>query len=136
MRLLLAKCLHQPRSAVWQFVYRMFGHGLLHTKTTQEDVLQELQHLDRTSRSGDTRMTRAFYSLASSKRLEATGEIKMLTLHKGILRQHWRTHDVRNDCFRARKVRKLEQDDQTEKTVVEKTVEVIKNGAQDSFCFF
>ena len=112
---------------MWCFLVKLFGHSLIHTKTTQEDVLQHLQNLSRGSRSGDTRLTRTFFTEATAKRLEATGDITMLTLQHGDLRNHGSKHNVVNDCFRARKMKQVEPGADE---IVRNTIAALKGGAQ------
>ena len=131
MRLLFAKLRAHgwARSSVWQFVFKLFGHGLIHTKTTQEDVLQHLQNLTRASRNTDTRMTRTFYTEATAERLRATGDVAMLTLQPGCLRLHGDSHKITNDCFRARKTATSGQP-VAEDVVVASTIAELKSGKQ------
>ena len=121
------------RSSVWTFIYKLFTNGLVHTKTTQEDVLQHLQHLSRASRGGDVRMTRAFYSEATSLRLKATGDIPMLSLQKGDLFVHGSKNQVTNDCFRARKVSAKSQEFLDHQEIVKQTISTLKAGTQDCY---
>ena len=129
MRLVFAKLKahNWAPSSVWSFLFKLFNCGLIHTKTTQEDVLQHLQNLSRSSRNNDARMTRTFYTEATAERLQATGDVRMLTLSPGDLRAAGSKHNITNDCFRVRKVNP-EGPSVTESTVVKNTIATLKTG--------
>ncbi|CAE7273848.1 unnamed protein product, partial [Symbiodinium necroappetens] len=130
IRLMLAKLRAHSwqRGSLWQFTWKLFGHGLIHSKSTQEDVLQELQNLARSNRNPEMRQQRVFYTQATSKRLQATGDVELLKLQKGDLQRHGRAHEVTNDCFRSRKTL---LPDAPETEFVKQSIEKLKSGVQD-----
>ena len=72
MRLVWAKLRASgwKRSAVYQYVWKLFV-GISHTKTSQEDILQELTHAQRQNRRRDIHMPRVAYAISTSRRLQS-----------------------------------------------------------------
>ena len=56
------------RDDIYLFVYKLFS-GLSQTKTSQEDILQELSNLARANRRKDISLPRAFFKISTSERL-------------------------------------------------------------------
>ena len=86
------------RSALFRFAWRLFS-PVPHTKTTQEDLLQELQHLSRANRKQEARMVRVKYAACTSHRLQSSN-VKMLKLRQGDLCAYGELQSVTESDFR------------------------------------
>ena len=86
---------------LWPLVWRLFS-GISTTKTTQEDILQELTNLRRQNRRKDISLTRTMFCAATSKRLSAL-PCAMLKCQKGDLLAHGKRFKVVVDDFLPRK---------------------------------
>ena len=88
------------RASVYPYIHRMFS-GISNTKTWQEDILQDLTNPARASRKKDISMTRAFFCMATSERLNAL-PTRVVRLVPGELAIHGKTHNVVADNFNPR----------------------------------
>lgn len=107
VRLLIAKCkaLEWGRREIarelFPFVWRLFS-GLSTTKTTQEDIFQELTNLDRSNRRKDVALPRAAFHAAISKRLRAV-PCSVLKCERGDILVFGGEHKINVDNFVPRK---------------------------------
>ena len=86
---------------LWPFVWRLFS-GLSTTKTSQEDILQELTNLERANRRKDIALPRAAFHAAVSKRLRAV-PCNVLKCEPGDILVFGGEHKINVDNFVPRK---------------------------------
>ena len=127
VRLVIAKCRAHDwsRPYIYQFIWRLFS-GPSTTKSSQEDILQELTNSGRANRKKDIRMTRAMYVCSTSKRLKGL-PTSVLTLQPGDLARHSSQKKVKADEFTPRRLKSF-NNDSGRSSVVYSAIEKIKSG--------
>ena len=110
VRLVIAKCrAHQwQRNSIYQFVWRLFS-GPSATKSSQEDILQDLSNATRANRRKDVHMSRAMYMASTSERFIHL-PVTPLTLKPGDLNQLGSVTNVTADDFVPRRMKTFEND--------------------------
>jgi len=84
-------------------------NGISNTKTSQEDILQEVTNPTRANRRKDMSMTRAFFTMATSERLDSL-PTRVLKLQKGDLALLGKQHNVIVDNFNPRPAKALKKE--------------------------
>ena len=117
------------QSVLFRFVWRLFS-PLAHTKFTQEDLLQELQHLSRGGRKQDARLVRVKYTACASKRLLPCN-VGMMQLQQGDLCAYGDLQSVAEADFHLPTMKTFKQREQKSQ-LLSKSVEALKAPVKDS----
>ena len=113
------------RSSIFKFCFQL-AKALTNAKTTQEDILQELNHLERRSRRKDVDLCGMFFKITRSKRLDSC-PIDMVQLQPGDMRAHGSAKAVLADDFFPKK---SVQKDEYQSEVIERAIQALR-GRED-----
>lgn len=129
IRLLIAKCRASgwQKESIWAFTWRLFS-GPSTTKTSQEDILQELTNAARANRRKDINLPRAMFVAAESKRLDGL-PCARLRLGRGDLAAYGSAHQVTVQDFKPRKER---AESSIPSTAVDQAIQHLKDSTQRS----
>ena len=89
------------RDSIYKFVWKLHS-GLLDTKATEEDLLQEITNLARQNRKKDTDPFRSFFRIATSKRLDSLS-VSKLDLPEGDVTALGRGGSITAEVFQPRR---------------------------------